>query len=258
MFFAVPTIYIYLLNMKDEDLHLQSIRYFFTAAAAMPLEVAEAWHARHGMPIHDGYGLTECSPFGSYNHDFKHKPGSIGHPIINGEMKIVDDSGNPVAPGEWGEICIKGPNVMKCYWNKPEETAKTIRNGWLHTGDVGTQDPDGDYFIVDRVKDMIISAGNNIYPTEIENHLYAHPAVHEAAVFGIPDAIKGEAVKAAIVLKPGNAPDPGEIIAFCKTRMAKYKVPKQVLFVDELPKSATGKILKRVLRETASRERQSA
>ncbi|OGR28844.1 MAG: long-chain fatty acid--CoA ligase [Desulfobacterales bacterium RIFOXYA12_FULL_46_15] len=258
MFFAVPTIYIYLLNMKDEELNLKSIRYYFTAAAAMPLEVAEAWHARREMPIHDGYGLTECSPFGSYNHDFKHKPGSIGHPIINGEMKIVDESGNPVAPGKWGEICIKGPNVMKGYWNKPEETAKTIRNGWLHTGDVGTQDQDGDYFIVDRVKDMIISAGNNIYPTEIENHLYAHPDIHEVAVFGIPDSIKGEAVKAAIVLKPGKTPDPFEIIEFCKTRMAKYKVPKQVFFLDELPKSATGKILKRVLRETASRERQSA
>lgn len=249
MFFAVPTIYIYLLNMKDEDLDLSSVRYFFTAAAAMPHEVSDNWRSKYGKPIHDGYGLTECSPFASYNHDFKYKPGSIGHPVINGEMKIVGEDGNPVATGEWGEICIKGPHVMLGYWNKPQETAETIIDGWLHSGDVGIQDEDGDYFIVDRVKDMIISAGNNIYPTEIENHIYTHPAVHEAAVFGIPDSIKGEAVKAAIVLKPGEKVTPEEMIAFCKGLMAKYKVPKQIELVQELPKSPTGKLLKRVLRE---------
>lgn len=248
MFFAVPTIYIYLLNMKDEDLDLSSIRYFFTAAASMPPEVADSWQAKYKMPIHDGYGLTECSPFSSYNHDFKHKPGSIGHPVMNCEMKIIDEVGNPVAPGEWGEICIKGPNVMKGYWNKPEATAKTIVDGWLLTGDVGTQDEDGDYFIVDRVKDMINSAGNNIYPTEIENHLYSHPSILEVAVFGMHDDVKGECVKAAIVLQPGTTLEPEDIIAFCRTKMAKYKVPQQIQFVDELPKSPTGKILKRVLR----------
>jgi long-chain acyl-CoA synthetase len=249
MFFAVPTIYIYLLNMKDEDLDLSSVRYFFTAAAAMPHEVSDNWRSKYGKPIHDGYGLTECSPFASYNHDFKYKPSSIGHPVINGEMKIVGEDGNPVATGEWGEICIKGPHVMLGYWNKPQETAETIIDGWLHSGDVGIQDEDGDYFIVDRVKDMIISAGNNIYPTEIENHIYTHPAVHEAAVFGIPDSIKGEAVKAAIVLKPGEKVNPEEMIEFCTGLMAKYKVPKQIEFVQELPKSPTGKLLKRVLRE---------
>lgn len=249
MFFGVPTIYIYLLNMKDKDLDLSSIRYFFTAASAMPVEVAESWRANYHMPIHDGYGLTECCPFACYNHDFKHKPGSIGYPIIDDEMKIVDEDGNEVMSGEWGEICIKGPNVMLGYWNKPEETAKAIRDGWLHTGDVGTQDEDGYYFIVDRVKDMIISAGNNIYPTEIENTLYCHPAVLETAVFGVPDEIKGEAVKAAIILQPGKEVSSEEIIGFCRTQIAKYKVPKEIVFVDELPKSATGKILKRVLRK---------
>jgi long-chain acyl-CoA synthetase len=249
MFFAVPTIYIYLLNMKDEDLDLSSIRYFFTAAAAMPLEVTENWQAKYGLPIHDGYGLTECSPFASYNHDFKHKPGSIGHPVIDVEMKIIKTNGALAKPGEWGEICIKGPNVMKGYWNKPEETANTIIDGWLHTGDIGTQDEDGDFFIVDRVKDMIISAGNNIYPTEIENHLYTHPSIHEVAVFGIPDEIKGEAVKAAIVLRPDEKVEVEAIIDFCRERMAKYKIPKRIEFVKELPKSATGKILKRVLRD---------
>ena len=163
-------------------------------------------------------------------------------------MKIVDEVGNPVAPREWGEICIKGPNVMKGYWNKPEETAKAIIDGWLLTGDVGTQDEDGDYSIVDRVKDMINSAGNNIYPSEIENHLYGHPAIREVAVFGMPDDVKGEFVKAAIVLQPGATLEPEEIIAFCRTKMAKYKVPKQIQFVNELPKSPTGKVLKRVLR----------
>jgi len=250
MFFAVPTIYVYLLNMKEEDLDLSSIRYFFTAAAAMPREVADSWQAKYNMPIHDGYGLTECSPFASYNHDFKHKTGSIGHPVINCQMKIVDEEGNPVSPGKWGEICIKGPNVMKNYWNKPEETSKAIIDGWLLTGDVGTQDEDGDYFIVDRVKDMINSAGNNIYPTEIENHLYDHPSIREVAVFGMHDDVKGEIVKAAIVLRTGATLEPEDLIAFCRTKMAKYKVPKQIVFVDELPKSATGKILKRVLRES--------
>lgn len=254
MFFAVPTIYIYLLNMKDEELDLSSVRYFFTAAAAMPPEVADSWKAKYKIPIHDGYGLTECSPFASYNHDFKHKPGSIGHPVINCEMKIVDDAGNTVGQGEWGEICIKGPNVMKGYWNKPEETANAIRNGWLLTGDVGTQDKDGDYAIVDRVKDMINSAGNNIYPTEIENHLYGHPAIREVAVFGMHDDVKGEFVKAAIVLRPGATLEAEEVIRFCQTKMAKYKVPKQILFVSELPKSATGKILKRVLRSNVEEQ----
>lgn len=248
MFFGVPTIYIYFLNMKDEELDLSSIRYFFTAASAMPVEVAEKWRAKYNLAIHDGYGLTECSPFACYNHDFEHKAGSIGHPVINDEIKIVSESGEEVGPGEWGEICIKGPNVMLGYWNNPEATAKTIIDGWLHSGDVGTVDEDGYIFIVDRVKDMIISAGNNIYPTEIENTLYCHPAVLETAVFGIPDEVKGEAVKAAIVLQPDAETSPEEIMAFCRTQMAKYKIPKEIVFVDELPKSATGKILKRVLR----------
>lgn len=249
MFFAVPTIYIYLLNMKDEDLDLSSVRYYFTAAASMPQEVADNWHAKHKLPIHEGYGLTECAPFACYNHDFKHKPGSIGHPVIGCEIKIINDEGVRAAPGEWGEICIKGPNVMKGYWNRPDETAKTIVDGWLLTGDVGTEDEDGDYSIVDRVKDMINSAGNNIYPSEIENHLYAHPAIREVAVYGIPDDIKGESVKAAIVLQNGTKPNTDDIIEFCRTRMAKYKVPKEIEFLDELPKSPTGKLLKRVLRE---------
>lgn len=252
MFFAVPTIYIYLLNMKDEEIDFSSIRYFFTAASVMPNDVANRWRAKYGIPINDGYGLTECSPFACYNHDFNYKPGAIGHPVINVQMKIVGEDGKAAAPGEWGEICIKGPNVMLGYWNKPTETEKTIIDGWLHTGDVGAQDEDGDFFIVDRVKDMIISAGNNIYPAEVENHIYAHPAVNEVAVLGIPNDVKGESVKAVIVLKPGEKVDPEEMIEFCKERMSRYKVPKYIDFVTELPKSATGKILKRILRDEAA------
>jgi long-chain acyl-CoA synthetase len=249
MFFAVPTIYTYFLNMKDEDLDLSSIRYYFTAAAIMPTQVAEKWQNKYKIPINDGYGLTESSPFASYNHDLKYKLGSIGKPIMNVEMKIVDEDKNEVTRGEWGEICIKGPNVMQGYWNQPEETAKAIKDDWLFTGDVGTIDEQGYYFVVDRIKDLIISAGNNIYPAEVENVLYKHPAVLEAAVFGKPDDIKGEAVAAAVVLQPGKSVEPDELIGFCRSKMAKYKAPKHIIFIDELPKSPTGKILKRVLRQ---------
>lgn len=250
MFFAVPTIYTYFLNMKDDELDLSSIRYYFTAAAIMPVEVAQKWQTKYKIPIHDGYGLTECSPFASYNHDLKYKLGSIGKPIMNVEMKIVDEEGKKLPEGKWGEICIKGPNVMKGYWNRPEETGRAIRDGWLFTGDVGTIDDEGYYFVVDRIKDMIISAGNNIYPAEVENVLYRHPAVFEAAVFGKPDKTKGESVAAAVVLHTDQSAEPGELIEFCRSKMAKYKAPKHIIFMDELPKSPTGKILKRVLRET--------
>ena len=249
MFFAVPTIYIYILNMDDSQVDISSLRYCFTAAANMPKEIAGKWLKKYKLPINDGYGLTECSPFASYNHDYKYKTGSIGSPVMNVEMKIVDDYGKEAPCGDWGEICIKGPNVMKEYWNRPEATAEVLKDGWLFTGDIGTMDEQGYFYIVDRVKDMINSAGNNIYPAEVENALFQHPDVHEAAVYGIKDVEKGEAVKAAIVLKPGSKPLPEEIINFCRSTIAKYKAPRQVIFVDELPKSPTGKILKRILRK---------
>ena len=251
MFFAVPTIYIYLLGMNIPPSELASLRYCFTAAANMPPDVARRWQETYGLVINDGYGLTECSPFASYNHDFQYKPGSIGSPIINVEMKVMDSAGNELPAGTWGELCIKGPNVMKGYWRRPEATAEAIRNGWLHTGDIGIQDEQGYFSIVDRVKDMINSAGNKIYPAEVENVLFQHPAVHEVAVFGMPDPEKGEAVKAAVVLKPGEYIPEAELIAFCRSRMAVFKAPRQVVFVSELPKSPTGKILKRILRDQA-------
>ncbi|GAB6907836.1 AMP-dependent synthetase and ligase [Desulfosarcina cetonica] len=248
MFFAVPTIFINLLNMDLSGYDLSSIRYDFSAAATLPQEIFLRWKERFERPIHEGYGLTESSPFACYNHNYHHKFGSIGTPVENVEIKIKDEFDDEVSTGEWGEICIKGPGVMKGYWNRPDETAHTLRNGWLHSGDIGKMDEDGYVFIVDRVKDMINAAGFKIWPAEVEQYLYRHPAVKELAVYGIPHAEKGEAVCASIVLKDGKEATPEEIIAYCRENMAAYKVPSRVLIVEELPKSATGKILKRELR----------
>jgi long-chain acyl-CoA synthetase len=248
LFFAVPTIFINLLNMDLAAYDLSSIRYEFSAAATMPEEISIKWKQRFGRRIFEGYGLTESSPFACYNHDYCHKFGSIGTPVENVEVKILDEFDAEVAPGEWGEICIKGPGVMKGYWNKPEETAKALRNGWLHSGDIGKKDEEGYVYIVDRVKDMINAAGFKVWPAEVEHYLYRHPAIKELAVYGIPHPEKGEAVCASIVLKEGAQATSEEIIAYCRENMAAYKIPKRVEFVQELPKSATGKILKRTLR----------
>ena len=249
MFFAVPTIYINLLNMNLTPGDLGRIRYEFSAAATMPQEVSRRWTERFGRPVYEGYGLTECSPFACYNHDFRHTFGSVGTAVENFELKILDEDDHELPLGEWGEICIKGPGVMQGYWGKPADTAVALRNGWLHSGDIGTMDDEGYIFIVDRVKDMINAAGFKIWPAEVEQNLYRHPAVKELAVYGIADPVKGEAVKASVVLKAGATTTSDEIIGFCRERMAVYKAPTVVDFVQELPKSATGKILKRVLRE---------
>ncbi|MDL1898680.1 long-chain fatty acid--CoA ligase, partial [Anaerolineae bacterium CFX7] len=177
------------------------------------------------------------------------KFGSVGTAIENFELKIFDQDDRELPLGQWGEIVIRGPGVMQGYWGKPEDTARALRNGWLHSGDVGTMDDEGYVFIVDRVKDMINVAGFKVWPAEVEQLLYRHPAIKEAAVYGIADPIKGEAVKAALVLKENASATEQEIIAYCRERLAVYKAPASVEFVKELPKSATGKILKRVLRE---------
>lgn len=248
MFFAVPTIFINLLNMDPSTIDLSSVRYEFSAAATMPEEISLKWKERFGRIIHEGYGLTESSPFACYNHDYHHKSGSIGTPVENVEIKILDEFDQEVDVGQWGEICIKGPGVMNGYWKKPEQTARALRNGWLHSGDIGKKDHDGYVYIVDRVKDMINAAGFKIWPAEVEHYLYRHPAIKELAVYGEPHPEKGETVCAAIVLKDGRQATSEEIIAYCRENMANYKVPSRVEFVDELPKSATGKILKRMLR----------
>jgi len=247
MFFGVPTVFIKLLDLNPSV--LADVRYFFSAAAPMPVEIAQKWQSQYGIVIHEGYGLTETSPCACYNHNSKYKFGSIGTPIDDVEIAVVDAAGNQVLPGELGEIVIKGSNVMLGYWNRPLETARVLKNGWFHTGDIGSKDGDGYFYIVDRVKDMINTSGFKIYPAEVENVLYQNPAVAEVAVYGIPDAFKGETVSANIVPKYGHTITEAEIKAFCAARIATYKVPKCFKFVDAIPKNPTGKILKRQLRE---------
>lgn len=248
VFFGVPSLYISYLNNAVPLQQFQSVRYFFTAAAIMPAEIAARWQEQYRRRIYEGYGLTETSPFASYNHYFRYKLGSIGTPIENVEMKVVDEHGTRVEPGQWGEIAVQGPNVMLGYWNRPEDTAQAIREGWFYTGDVGMIDDEGYFYICDRVKDMVITSGYNVYPAEVENIIYSHPDVAEVAVYGIPDSVKGESVKASIVLKEGRKLESDDVIRFCRQKMANYKVPRQIEFVDRIPKGATGKVLKRVLR----------
>jgi long-chain acyl-CoA synthetase len=253
IFLAVPTIYIHLLAADVPKARLASVRYWFSAAAPMPKEVASRWREAYGRPIHEGYGLTETSPYASYNHEFEFRPGSVGTPIENVEMKVFDRDDREVPPGAWGEIVIRGPNVMLGYWNRPEETAQALRGGWFHTGDVGYADEDGYFHLVDRVKDMINSAGFKIWPGEVEDVIYRHPAVKECAVVGAPDPVNGEVVTAFVTPQPGARVDPAELEAFCRERIATYKVPRKLFVVAELPKGPTGKLLKRVLREKLAR-----
>jgi long-chain acyl-CoA synthetase len=249
MFFGVPTNYILLLD-KASRRDLRLVRYFFSAAASLPVEVEHRWLDRFGAVIHQGYGLTETSPFASYNHHHKHKPGSIGTPIDNVEMRIVDaGTDHDVAVGELGEIMIRGPNVMLGYWNRPDESAKVLRDGWFRTGDIGHMDEEGYFFIDDRVKDMVNIGGFKVYPAEVENVIYKHPAVGEVAVYGVPDAVMGEQVMASVVLKSDHSASAETILAICRDHLADYKIPCAVAFVDSIPKNPTGKVLKRVLRQ---------
>ncbi|MCP3986078.1 MAG: long-chain fatty acid--CoA ligase [bacterium] len=250
LFAGVPTMYFALLHHQaDRPLDLSSLRYCMAGGAPMPVEVMKAFEAKFGVDILEGYGLSETSPVASFNQmDRPRTPGSIGYPVWGVEMAILDDKDQPLPDGERGEICIRGHNVMKGYWNRPEATAETMRNGWFHTGDIGIRDPDGSYRIVDRVKDMILRGGFNVYPREVEEVLYAHPAIVEAAVIGIPHESHGEEVKAVVVLGKDQQLTPEELIAYCKQNLAAYKYPRQVEIIDTLPKGPTGKILKRELR----------
>ena len=215
----------------------------------MPVEVMRAFEHKHGVQILEGFGLSETSPVASFNMlDRPRKPGSIGYPVWGVEMAILDDGDRPVPDGERGEICVRGHNVMKGYWKRPEASKEALRNGWFHTGDIGIRDSAGSYTIVDRKKDMIIRGGFNVYPREIEEVLYAHPAVLEAAVVGVAHESHGEEVKAILALKPGHSLSASEVVAFCREQLAAYKYPRLVEFRDALPKGPTGKILKRELR----------
>lgn len=253
IFCGVPTMYNAVLNHPDLNKYdLSSIKACISGAAPLPVEVKKEFERVTGGKLVEGYGLSETSPVTHANPIYGvNKEGSIGIPFPDTYAVVIDDEGKILPVGEVGELAVYGPQVMKGYWKMEEETKKVLVNGWLLTGDMAKMDEDGYFYIVDRKKDMIIAGGYNIYPREVEEVLYEHPAVLEAAVVGVPDPYRGETVKAYIVLKPeyrGKVNDE-ELIKFCKERLAAYKVPKIVEFRDELPKSAVGKILRRVLRD---------
>lgn len=250
---GVPTMYIALINHpRLKDYEVSSIKVCSCGSAPMPVEALKRFEEITGGRISEGYGLTEASPVTHGNPFFgKRKVGSIGLPRPDTEAKIVDlETGErELPPGEEGELCIKGPQVMKGYWNRPEETKRTLRQGWLYTGDIARMDEEGYFYIVDRKKDMIICGGYNVYPREVEEVLYMHPQVLEACVIGVPDPYRGETVKAFVVLKKGERSSSEEIIDFCRQNLARYKVPTIVEFREELPRSHVGKILRKILRD---------
>jgi long-chain acyl-CoA synthetase len=234
---------------------LKSLRVCNSGGAPMPVQVMEAFETLTGAQVLEGYGLSEASPITHTNPSVdKRKVGSIGLPAPNTEARIVslEDSRVTLPVGEIGELAVRGPQVMKGYWNRPEETARTLVDGWLLTGDIARFDEDGYTYIVDRKKDMIIASGYNVYPREVEEVLYRHPAVMEAAVIGVPDEYRGETVKAVVVLKPGQTATESELREWCRQYLSAYKVPTQVEFRTELQKTAVGKILRRTLREEQS------
>jgi long-chain acyl-CoA synthetase len=247
IFEGVPTMYVALLQFADRDRYdTSTLRLCVSGGAALPVEVLRGFEEAFGCIILEGYGLSETSPVASFNHpDRERKPGSIGTPIQGVEFRLIDDQGDDVADGEVGEIAIRGHNVMKGYWNRPEATGEAIRDGWFRTGDMARCDPDGYYFIVDRKKELIIRGGFNVYPREIEEVLYEHPAVAQCAVIGVPHPTHGEEVAAAVVLRPDAEVTADELRDYVKDRVAAYKYPRHVWFVDALPQGATGKIQKR-------------
>jgi long-chain acyl-CoA synthetase len=247
VFEGVPTMYGAMLHLPGHaDYDTSTLHVCASGGASLPVELLRAFEAEFGCKILEGYGLSETSPVASFNHpDRERKAGSIGTPIAGVEMKVVDEDDHEVAPGEVGEIVIRGHNVMKGYWNRPEATEEVMRGGWFHSGDMARVDEDGYFFIVDRKKDLIIRGGYNVYPREIEEILYEHPAVVEAAVVAVPHDDLGEEVGAAVVLREGAEADEENIKAYVKDNVAAYKYPRRVWFVDELPKGPTGKILKR-------------
>ena len=250
-FFAVPTVYIRLLTLSDLRKKLGKLRYCFSAAASMAMEIVKQWKERTGITISESYGLTEAMPV-TYNHYYpdRHIVGSVGHRLHGVEVQIRDTTGKLLEQGQEGEICIRGRNVMKEYLNNPEETHSAFwEGGWLCSGDIGLFDSDGYLYIVDRLKDLIITGGENVYPREVEEALYTRPEVEECAVIGLSDKEWGERVAAFIVPKLGQSIVPEELKSFLKSRLSPFKVPKEYITVSSLPKSPTGKILKRQLKK---------
>jgi long-chain acyl-CoA synthetase len=250
---GVPTMYVYLLNFPEaRRFDTSSMKSWGSGAAPLPVEIVEPFEATFGGRLLEGYGLTEASPVvAAHRFSGERRLGSVGQAIPGVEVAIVDEDDRALPAGEVGEVCVRGPNVMLGYHRMPEETARTVRDGWLHTGDMGRLDADGFLYIVERKKDLIIRGGFNVYPREVEDVLYAHPAVAETAVVGVADPLMGEDVLAFVVCKPGVTATADAVIAFCQERLAKFKCPKDVRFVEALPKSPIGKILRKELRALA-------
>ena len=248
----VPTMFIGILNHpKIKEIDLSGLKGTFSGSAPLPLEVIKAWEAKTGSAISEGFGMTESSPVTHMNPFVgNRKPGSIGLPIPNTECRIVDIEGNDkdMPVGESGEMLVRGPQVMREYWNMPQETAQTLKGGWLHTGDIAKMDEEGYFYIVDRLKDMVISGGFNVYPREVDEVFYEHPKVEEACAIGIPHKVRGESIKVFVVLKKGQTATSDELMDFCKQKLATYKLPVAIEFRDQLPKSTVGKVLRKELR----------
>jgi len=252
---AVPTMLALLLHHpRAADFDLSSLVEIVCGGAPLPVELAQAFMRRHpGCRIREVYGLTEATGLGTANRRSEpYRPGSAGRAYANTELAILDDNDQPLPAGQRGEICLRGPIVMQGYHNRPEESAQILRGGWLHTGDVGYLDDEGYLFVVDRKKDMIIRGGENIYPAELEAVLHEHPGVAEAAVVGVPDPVYGENVVAFVVPKPGAKLTEQEVIEHVGRLVAHFKAPSRVHFLEALPKSSIGKILRRVLRDKAA------
>jgi long-chain acyl-CoA synthetase len=252
-FYGVPTMFGALLHHPErESYDVSALRTCITGGASMPVEVLRGFEDAFGAVVLEGYGLSETSPVACSNHpDRERKAGSIGTPIEGVEMKVVDENDEEVARGEVGEIVIRGHNIMKGYWQRPDATAEAMRGGWFHSGDMARTDEDGYFYIVDRKKDLIIRGGYNVYPREVEEVLYEHPKIREAAVVGVPHDEWGEEIGAAVVLHEGEELGPEEVSAYVKERIAAYKYPRVVWFLDDLPKGPTGKILKREIETPA-------
>ncbi|SFG27095.1 long-chain acyl-CoA synthetase [Desulfotomaculum arcticum] len=255
-FFSPPTIYNFIINYEDLDKYdTSSLRIALTGAATMPADLYEEFETKMKLPVTEGYGLTETSPVVTINFvSSSKKPGSIGKPIPGVEVKIFDYEDREVPQGQVGEIVVRGPNVMKGYYNQEEETRWALRNGWFHTGDLAYFDQDGDLYIVDRKKELIIRGGININPREVEEVLYDHPDIFEVAVVGVPDAVMGEEVLAFIMPREGKKLDDEQIKKFCEGKMANYKIPRYYKFVENIPKTSSGKLLRKELLNWISKQ----
>lgn len=253
---GVPTMYAAMLHSPDADAaDMSSLRTCITGGAPMPVEILRAFERKFDCEIYEGYGLSETAPIACFNQPgHQRRPGTIGIPVRGCTLRIVGDDGEDLADGVPGEIAIQGENLMKGYWNRPEATAEAIPDGWFRTGDIATRDSDGYYTIVDRKKDLIIRGGYNVYPREVEEVLYEHPAVAEAAVIGIEHPDLGEEIGAAVALKRGAHAEAGELKSFVRDRLAAYKYPREIWFVDSVPKGPTGKILRREVKPPRSAE----